>query len=322
MIGEFIKYIEFEKRYSSRTVEIYRDALYSFYSYIYNDRSGESSDPVSSLDQADLLSVLTYRDIRSYVAYSIGEGLGARTVNLHLSALSSYCSWLLKRDLLDSNPVKKISRPKENKRLPSFYTQSALDRFFAQSGLDGTAESVQKLSFHKYRNLVLLLLIYSTGMRRSEVVALRKEDFDPNRRLFRVVGKGDKLREIPIPISVCEEILLYLERIKNEFPEIDPGLFFVTDSGKKIYPEFVNEVVHEELDGQEGFSGKRSPHVLRHSLATHLLNNGADLNSIKEILGHSSLAATQVYTHNSFAILKKTYITAHPRAKNGGNYEN
>ena len=119
-------------------------------------------------------------------------------------------------------------------------------------------------------------------------------------RVFRIVGKGDKPREIPITISVCKEISLYLERIKNEFPNRDNGSFFVTDEGKPIYPQFVNNIVKEELSGVEGFSGRKSPHVLRHSLATHLLNNGADLNCIKEILGHSSLAATQVYTHNSF----------------------
>ena len=159
-------------------------------------------------------------------------------------------------------------------------------------------------------------------MRRSEIVGLRRSDFDPGRKVFTVLGKGDKMREIPVPASVCQEILLYLERIRKEFPDVpEGGRFFLTDAGQPIYPELVNETVHEELDGVEGFTGRKSPHVLRHSLATHLLNNGADLNSIKEILGHSSLAATQVYTHNSFEQLKDTYLTAHPRAKNGGKNE-
>lgn len=321
MIGDFIRYIKFEKRYSERTCTIYEDALGSFYRFVYDDRAGEDGF-VALLSESEVVSVLSYSLIRSYVARCLEDGLSARSVNLHLSALSSFCSWLVSKGVLSSNPVRKIARPKESHRLPEFYTQNSLDRFFVSQGLDGSEGTSRNLPFHRYRNLVLLLVIYSTGMRRSEVVGLRRECFDEQRMVFRIIGKGDKLREIPVPISVCKEILLYLERIKREFPSLDEGAFFVTDSGQNIYPEFVNKVVHEELDGQEGFSGKKSPHVLRHSLATHLLNNGADLNSIKEILGHSSLAATQVYTHNSFEILKKTYITAHPRAKNGGNYEN
>lgn len=322
MIEGFIRYIKFEKRYSERTCKIYEDALLSFYRLTFEDVL-EKGGTLDSLSESDLLSVLTYPLIRSYVAKKLEAGeLSERSVNLHLSALSSYCAWLVAGEKLLSNPVKKVTRPKESRRLPEFYTQTSLDNFFEAQGFDGSERASRDLPFHKYRNLVLLLLIYSTGMRRSEVVALRQEDFDAQRMVFRITGKGDKLREIPVPISICKEILLYLERIKREFPSLDEGAFFVTDSGQNIYPEFVNKVVHEELDGQEGFSGKKSPHVLRHSLATHLLNNGADLNSIKEILGHSSLAATQVYTHNSFEILKKTYITAHPRAKNGGNYEN
>ena len=178
------------------------------------------------------------------------------------------------------------------------------------------------MSLHDYRNGVMMLVLYATGMRRSEIVGLCRSDFDPGRKVFTVLGKGDKMREIPVPASVCQEILLYLERIRKEFPEVpEGGRFFLTDAGQPIYPELVNETVHEELDGVEGFTGRKSPHVLRHSLATHLLNRGADLNSIKEILGHSSLAATQVYTHNSFEQLKDTYLTAHPRAKNGGKHE-
>ena len=322
MIEGFIRYIKFEKRYSERTCKIYEDALLSFYRLTFEDVL-EKGGTLDSLSESDLVSVLTYPLIRSYVAKKLEAGeLSERSVNLHLSALSSYCAWLVAGEKLSSNPVKKVTRPKESRRLPEFYTQPSLDNFFETQGFDGSERASRDLPFHKYRNLVLLLLIYSTGMRRSEVVALRQEDFDAQRMVFRITGKGDKLREIPVPISICKEILLYLERIKREFPSLEEGAFFVTDSGQNIYPEFVNKVVHEELDGQEGFSGKKSPHVLRHSLATHLLNNGADLNSIKEILGHSSLAATQVYTHNSFEILKKTYITAHPRAKNGGNYEN
>ena len=248
--------------------------------------------------------------------------MSPRTVNLHLSALSSYCTWLVHKSVLLSNPVRKVPRPKESHRLPEFYTEKSLEQFFKTKGLDGSGRACSEMSWHDYRNVLMVLVLYATGMRRSEIVGLGRRNFDLDRMVFTVLGKGDKMREIPVPASVCQEILLYLERIKKEFPESpDDGRFFLTDAGKPLYPEFVNEAVHEQLDGVEGFSGKKSPHVLRHSLATHLLNNGADLNSIKEVLGHASLAATQVYTHSSLQQLKETYLTAHPRAKNGGKHE-
>ena len=307
MVEEFLQYIAAERRYSPRTCVIYREALEDFYRYAYQDL------PLTEERQKE---ALTFSQIRGFVAFSLDSGLSPRTVNLRLSALSSYCSWAVRHSLIASNPVRRISRPKESRRLPEFYTELTMERFLDSNGLDGSGKASDSMSLHEYRNAVMLLVIYATGMRRSEIVGLRRCDFDPDRRVFTVLGKGDKMREIPVPVSVCQEISLYLERIRKEFPDIrTDSRFFLTDSGAPLYPEFVNEAVHEELDGVEGFTGKKSPHVLRHSLATHLLNNGADLNSIKEILGHSSLAATQVYTHNSFEQLRNTYLTAHPRAK-------
>ncbi len=325
MTADFLRYIESEKRYSQRTCSLYKEALEDFYSYILPERvaEGESRVVLESLSWEEAKGALTYNNLRGFIASSMEAGLSARTINGKLSALSSFCTFLVRRDELESNPVRKIPRPKESRRLPEFYTEGAIESYFAGLGLDGSGRAAQELDFHRYRNGVMLLLIYSTGMRRSEIVSLRVSDFDLSRNVANIVGKGDKMREIPIPVSVCKEILLYLNRIKTEFPErVSGGRFFMTDDGRDIYPAFVNEVVHEELDGVEGFTGKKSPHVLRHSLATHLLNRGADLNSIKEVLGHSSLAATQVYTHNSFAQLKDIYLTAHPRANKGGNNEN
>ena len=312
MVEKFLTYIETERRYSERTVTLYREAIEDFLKFCFPEKA---SDKVTD---AELKEALNFKTIRGFVFESMEAGLSARTVNLKLSALSSFCNYLVRESFLEFNPVKKIARPKESRRLPEFYSELAMEHYFDGKGLDGSGKAVKELSFHDYRNAVMILVIYSTGMRRSETVALRVDEFDANRGIFRITGKGDKIREIPIPFSVIQEILLYLRRIKEEFPENDQEMFFLTDSGHKIYPEFVNEVVHEEFDGVEGFTGKKSPHVLRHSLATHLLNNGADINAIKEILGHSSIAATQVYTHNSFDRLKNTYLTAHPRAKNGG----
>ena len=291
MVEEFLQYIAAQKRYSPRTCAVYREALEAFYRYAYpqcdTSGTGGRQTPLSDDQQ---LEALTFSVVRGFVAFSTEEGLSPRTVNLRLSALSSYCSWLVRRSLLPFNPVRRIARLKESRRLPEFYTETSLERFFSSKGLDGSGKACAQMGMHDYRN---------------------------------GVSKGDKMREIPVPVSVCQEISLYLERIRTEFPDVPhDGRFFLTDSGQPMYPELVNETVHEELDGVEGFTGRKSPHVLRHSLATHLLNHGADLNSIKEILGHSSLAATQVYTHSSFEQLRNTYLTAHPRAKKGGNNEN
>jgi integrase/recombinase XerC len=168
------------------------------------------------------------------------------------------------------------------------------------------------------RDKVIVSTLYCTGMRRAELATLKISDWDRSRSLFRVTGKGDKTREVPIPDSLTKELSAYLILMKEYYTENREKRLFLTDTGEPMYLSFVNKIVKRELTGNEGFSGKRSPHMLRHSFATHLLNNGADLNSIKEALGHSSLAATQVYTHNSFENLKKTFLTAHPRAKKGG----
>jgi len=301
----FIRYLKVERRYSPRTVALYDEAVSDFYAFL------EEPDPAPES--------LTTQNVRSFIAHGLDTGLSARTMNLKLSALSTWSQWLLRQGLLESNPVSKVPRPKQEKKLPVFYTEKAIDNYF-----DESRRRVEENpgDFALLRNRMMMVILYATGMRRAELCALKVMDFDPARRIFRVVGKGDKAREIPVPALICQEISLYLEKLGEAYPDNPEGKFFLTDSGAPLYLAFADNVVRRELAGVEGFTGKKSPHVLRHSLATHLLNRGADLNSIKEILGHSSLAATQVYTHNSFEQLKKTYLTAHPRAKNGGNHGN
>lgn len=301
----FIRYLESERRFSPRTVRLYDQAVADFYAF------WEEDDIKPEL--------MTPQNIRSFLAHGLDTGHSARTMNLKLSALSTWCSWLLRQGLLESNPVRKVPRPKQEKKLPQFYTEKAIGNYF-----DGSRQRVEENpgDFRVFRDRMILLVLYATGMRRAELCGLKKTDFDSGRQLFRVLGKGDKLREIPVPALICQEILLYLEKLDEAYPDNPGEKFFLTDKGAPLYLAFVDRVVKRELSGVEGFTGKKSPHVLRHSLATHLLNRGADLSSIKEILGHSSLAATQVYTHNSFEQLKKTYLTAHPRAKNGGNNGN
>lgn len=301
----FIQYLKVERRYSPRTVRLYEEAVAEFLSFMESGTLG-----------AD---ILTTQNVRSFVAHGLDTGQGARTMNLKLSALSTLCGYLVRNGVLESNPVAKVPRPKQEKKLPHFYTERAMENYFDESRRK-VEESPD--DFALLRNRTMMLVLYATGMRRAELCGLKISDFDSGRHLFRVLGKGDKLREIPVPALLCQEILLYLEKMGEAYPGNPDGKFFLTDKGAPLYLAFVDNVVRRELSGMEGFTGRKSPHVLRHSLATHLLNRGADLSSIKEILGHSSLAATQVYTHNSFEQLKKVYLTAHPRAKNGGKNGN
>ena len=312
MKEKFIEYITVQRRYSSRTAELYRSAIDEFCAFVFPELD-------LPLPDARLKEALTPTMIRGFIAEGLENGLSARTMNLRLSALSSFCNWLVRNGFLDSNPVKKVYRPKEDRPLPQFYTQPSMEALLEkeeeQAAEEAEASKDGKEPFADLRTRMIILTLYATGMRRAELCNLKVGDFDSGRQVIRVTGKGDKTREIPVPDRICKELLLYLRRLKEEMGFGYSGWFFVTDKGGQLYPAFVNKVVKTALDGQEGFSGKKSPHVLRHTLATHLLNNGADINSIKEVLGHASLAATQVYTHNSFEQLKQTYLTAHPRAK-------
>ena len=277
-------------------------------------------------------------DVRNYEVYLLDEEkLGARTVNLHLSVLSGYCRFLMKEGVLRSNPVRLTPRPKMSRRLPSVMREDALEKYFeatqAWAGPEnlellqslGSGEAGRKTANELYtRRLsrLIVLLLYSTGMRRSELIALNVGSVDFGRKVIKVRGKGDKMREIPIIDGLCKEISLYLHAVDTMAGSARTGEspLLQTLKGERLYPVFIDRVIKEELGQVEGISGKKSPHVLRHTLATELLDDGTDLNSIKELLGHSSLAATQVYTHNSIEKLKNVYNHAHPRAKNGGNY--
>ena len=261
---------------------------------------------------------LSVQAIRNYEVYLLDEkGESAKTVSLHLSVLSGFCKFLMKRGLLESNPVRLVSRPKQEKRLPVFYREDAMREYFEKT--KGVLE------YGKYEDQLqrmILGLLYGTGLRRSELISLDRNAVDFSRRVLRVRGKGDKMREIPLTASLCDEILLYLQSVDSlkcadKAPEAP---LLQTPRGARLYPVYVDRAVKEALGDVPGISGRKSPHVLRHTLATELLDGGADLNSIKELLGHSSLAATQVYTHNSIERLQNVYKSAHPRAKNDGNH--
>ncbi len=294
----FIEYLKVQKRYSSRTLEIYQESLSQLYEFL------------SPRDDEEESVFLIPQSIRGFVASGLQSGLSPRTMNLKLSAISSYCNYLIKRGFLKTNPVKRIQRPKEAHTLPGFYKSSAIVSYF--SNVPDSDD------FFAVRDRTVVSTLYSTGIRRAELANLKQSDWDKSRCLLRVTGKGDKIREVPVPEALSDELERYLEMFTGYYTDNPGNYLFLTDTGQPMYLSFVNKIVRRELETVPALTGKKSPHMLRHSLATHLLNNGADLNSIKEVLGHSSLAATQVYTHNSFEQLKKVFLTAHPRAKKGG----
>ncbi|MBQ7708817.1 MAG: tyrosine-type recombinase/integrase [Bacteroidales bacterium] len=316
MIDKYIAYLRDVRRYSVRTQELYGRALTE-----YKDWCGGEMDLIPSR-------------LREYEGHLIEEGLKPRTVHLRMSALSGYCNFLIKEGVLKSNPARTVKRPKMEKRLPEYYTEGVLAQYLADTahaageeelqvllGCNPGSELARELYNRRLRRLIISLL-YETGIRRAELIGLTIGQMDAGRQTLRVKGKGDKMREIPLISSLLQEILLYLHAASfmvGERPASAPLL--VTEKGKPLYPAFVDRAVKAELQGREGITGRKSPHVLRHSLATALLSEGADLNAIKQMLGHSSLAATEVYTHNSVERLKQQYMNAHPRAKNEDRHD-
>ena len=308
----YIAYIRDVRRYSPRTQELYREALEDFEAW--------GGDLIPSR-------------LREYEAHLMERGLKPRTVHLHMSALSGYCSFLMKEGVLSSNPVRGIKRPKMEKRLPEYYTEKSLAEYLEASAHGAGKEELEVLEslkpgekladelYNRRLRRLIVSLLYATGIRRAELIGLQLRSVDSARQTLRVRGKGDKMREIPLIPSVLEEISLYLQAVKSMGLDCTPeSPLLRTEKGKPLYPAFVDRAVKTELDGY-GITGRKSPHVLRHSLATALLDEGADLNAIKQMLGHSSLAATEVYTHNSVERLKAQYMNAHPRAKNGGKHD-
>ena len=323
IIHKYLRYISLEKRYSDRTLSIYENVLKGFMDYYAGD---------DAWDDGDVGHALKPIAIRNYGVWLLdSKGLSAKTVNLHLSVISAFSKYLLKEGVVSVNPVKLISRPKINKRLPVFFRKDKMEEYFSTTSIYASEENMDMLTgkdkvaeeyYEKRRKRLVIKILYDTGLRRAELIGLNKEDFDFGRGIIRVLGKGNKMREIPVLPSLSKEISLYLQAtalMKSGDIQAKTPLI-LSKSGRRLYPMEVERIVKEEL-GDAGIMGKTSPHVLRHTLATGLLDSGADLNSIKEMLGHSSLAATQVYTHNSIEKLKQVYKNAHPRAKRGGIME-
>jgi len=318
LTDRYLAYVSGVRRYSVRTQEIYADVLSRFVAY----------SAVSPSDE-DLLKALNADSLRNYEVYLMDDMKESpRTVNLHLSVISGFCRFLQSEGLLLSNPVKVVSRPKVAKRLPVVYRQDAMKDYFTETECFTGSENIELVTgsdavsmdlWTRRRDRLVMRILYDTGMRRSELIGLDVSSVDFKRGVVRVLGKGNKMGEIPLIDSLSEEISLYLTTTAKVFgcERLPSDPLLVTEKGSRLYPMAVQRIVDAELK-TVGITGRRSPHALRHTLATELLDSGADLNSIKELLGHSSLAATQVYTHTSVEKLKQSYINAHPRAKRGG----
>ena len=325
IIRKYIDHVRNIRRYSERTVRLYEDVLNRYVRMVF---------PEGTPDEASFVESFNRFEIRGFmVALMEQEGLSAKSVSMHMSALSSFCRYLVKAGKLKSNPVRTVIRPKVEKRLPEYFREDAMKTYFEKTREEASPEYLAlfkenidndhgKRLYEKRLARLVISILYDTGLRRSELIGLKIENVDFARQTLKVVGKGNKMREIPLLASLCQEILLYLEAVealvcgKRSLKE--PLL--VTFRGRPLYPVYVDRTVKAELGDVKGITGRKSPHVLRHSIATELMNEGTDLNSIKEMLGHSSLATTQVYTHSSFARLKEIYEHAHPRAKNGGKH--
>jgi integrase/recombinase XerC len=293
VIQPFIDYLKFEKRYSAHTVRAYQDDLEAFFCFLGNE-FGEMK-----------LSAIAPPMVRTWLAALKDEGMSSKTVNRKISSLRSFYKFQLRTGEVDQSPMTAIIGPKASKRLPVFVEQKDMAELFDRVSFPADWEGVT--------DRLILAILYHTGMRLSELVHLRERQVDEGIRTFKVLGKGNKERVIPVSPALIGMVGDYkrLKRVELEAP--DTEFLLVGRKGRKLYPKYVYRAVREYLT-QVTTIDKKSPHVLRHTFATHLMNAGAELNSVKELLGHASLAATQVYTHNTIEKLKDVYKKAHPKA--------
>jgi len=286
--NKFINYLTSEKRFSEHTVKSYNTDLKQFLNFI--NEKFEISTQVTEI---------SFQIVRSWIASLLEKGVSPRSVNRKISTLKSYFKFLIRENVITENPMLKVVAPKSKKRLPVFIEENQIENLLNQINFsDG---------FFGERDKLIIELFYVTGIRLSELVNIKISDVDFNNNLIKVLGKRNKERLIPLSITIVNELAIFIKKhdlIQYLFTNLD---------GTKVYNKLVYRVVKKYISKITSVS-KKSPHILRHTFATHMLNNGADINAIKELLGHANLSATQVYTHNTIGKLKSIYKQAHPRA--------
>jgi integrase/recombinase XerC len=291
MIDSFLKYLEFEKRLSRHTVLAYKTDLQQFSTHIF--------DAFSESNAADA----NYGMVRSWIVSLAESGLDSLSVNRKIACLRSFFKFLLRQEVIAKDPMLKIRGLKTKKQLPGFVKEKDMLSLLNATQTDGT--------FTSLRQKLIIELFYATGIRLSELISLKDNYVDTRNQTVRVLGKRNKERIIPFGKSIIPLLKNYIIARNKEVPALGHGFLFVTEKGDQCYPMLIFRTIKTYLNG---ISEKQSPHVLRHTYATHLLDNGAEINAVKDLLGHSSLAATQVYTHNSMEKLKKVFDQAHPKA--------
>lgn len=291
-IQSFLNYIQYERRYSRHTIESYQNDLEQLHFYLKSEYQKEEIELASHLE------------IRSWMVCMMEARISPRSINRKLSTLKSFFKFLMRKGVVKKSPLVKVLAPKTAKRLPVFVEQSGVDKLMKEVAFPE--------GFEGARDRIILELLYGTGMRRSELLGLRETDVDSYNSQVKVLGKGNKERIIPIQPALRDAVKEYIG-IKNAHTTHPSLYLLVDDEGRQLSAGKVYQTVKKYLNLVTTID-KKSPHVLRHTFATHLMNNGADINAVKELLGHASLAATQVYTHNTIDKLKNIYKQAHPKA--------
>ena len=286
----FIQYLQFEKRFSNHTVLAYSTDLSQFYDYL------QATYKITELRD------ISHTLVRSWIVSMMEAKISARSINRKVTTLKTFYKYLLRQNIVKENPMLKVQSPKMSKRLPVFVEKDKMNQLLDNQ--ESFEEDPDKL-----RNKLIIELFYATGMRLSELINLKQGSIDLSKGQLKVLGKRNKERIIPFGPELGREIKAWLDSKKEEEPE----LLFTGKSGKKLSEKLVYTIVKKYLSGVTTID-KKSPHVLRHTFATHMLNNGADLNAIKELLGHANLSATQIYTHNTVEKLKNIHKQAHPKA--------